>query len=128
MAATAGKNMTLWVGAVPTKVACSGVNSGVSIGTFDTTCLGDDWESVGAALKKGDDVKVAGIYNPADAGQIALFAAFGSTIACEIHYTAGATPKDTFTGLVTGFSRSPDLNGGVKFDVSIKPSGAVTTA
>lgn len=126
MAATPGKTMTLWVGATPTKVACSGVNSGVTVGTFDTTCLGDDWESVGAALKKGDDVKVSSLYNPTDAGQIALMAAFGTAIACEVHYTAGATPKDTFSGLVTGFSRSPDLNGGVKLEFSIKPSGVVT--
>ncbi|MDN4069936.1 phage tail tube protein [Paenibacillus vini] len=102
----------------------------LSADTIDVTSLDSDGgyrEFIGG-FKDGGEVSISGFFNPGDAGQAAVYAAFnsGARTACEIQFPAALKASWTFDAVVTAFSTGAELEEAVSFEATLKVSGEPT--
>lgn len=96
--------------------------------TIDVTTLMSDGgyrEFIGG-FKDGGEVPISGFFEPGDTtGQIAMYNAFqnGTTDSYSIVFPSEMGASWNFSGVVTGFSTSVDLEEAVSFEGTIKVSG-----
>lgn len=99
----------------------------LSADTIDKTTLDDVWRQFAQGLKDAGEVSVSGFFNPNDTnGQKALYDAFGSGTLTDfvILFPSTMGAEWDFSGIVTGFSTSVELEDGISFEATIKVSGA----
>lgn len=118
-------------------IATSAVGNLTSIGgidasaeTIDVTALDSTggYRKFLAGFKDAGEVGISGWFVPGDVGQKAIYAAFksGATSAFKIVFPASLGASWEFTGVVTGFSTSAELEDAITFEGTIKVSGEPT--
>lgn len=106
--------------------------SGVSktADTLDTTTLDSDggYRTFTGGFKDGGEVSISGYFEPGDAGQLAMDAAFesGDELDFQIIFPASLGASWQFRGVVTAFSTGAELEELVSFEATIKVSGKPT--
>jgi len=96
--------------------------------TLDTTTLDSDggYRTFTGGFKDGGEVQISGYFEPGDAGQLALDAAFesGNETDFQILFPAEFGASWQFRGVVTGFTGgNADLEELLAFEATIKVSG-----
>lgn len=84
------------------------------------------WRTFVQGLKDGGEVSISGFFNITDTnGQIAIYNAFtgGTSNTFTISFPASLGASWTFSGIVTGFTTSADMEQTVTFEATIKVSG-----
>ncbi|TYP67696.1 phage tail tube protein [Paenibacillus methanolicus] len=78
-----------------------------------------------AGFKDGGEVSISGFFAPDDVGQAAIYAAFesGATSAYKIVFPPSLNAQWEFSGVVTGFSTSAELEDALTFEATITVSG-----
>jgi predicted secreted protein len=106
--------------------------TGLELGadTIDTTSLDSDGgyrEFIGG-FKDGGEVGIEGFFAPGGVGQAAIYAAYeaGSVDSYTITFPAALGASWVFTGVVTAFKTSADLEEAISFEATIKVSGKPT--
>lgn len=104
--------------------------SGLSLSaeTIDTTALDSTggYKTFIRGMKDAGEVSISGNFNPGDTnGQYAVYDAFedGEVLNLSILFPASLGAEWTFSGIVTAFSTSAELDGVVSFEATIKVSG-----
>lgn len=102
----------------------------LSADTIDVTSLDSDGgyrEFIGG-FKDGGEVGISGFFNPGDAGQAAVYAAFnsGATTPCEIEFPSELKASWIFNAVVTGFTTGAELEEAISFEATLKVSGEPT--
>jgi len=127
MTVTAGKGTQFLLATVPVGRLSSISGVAMSADQIDVTAL----DSMGsfreyiAGFKDGGDVPLSGFFDYSDAGQQALHDAFqsGETQACSIVFPTAQACKWAFSGVVTGFETSIEVDGAISFSATVKVSG-----
>ncbi|WP_336772301.1 phage tail tube protein [Paenibacillus sp. MMO-58] len=100
----------------------------LSADTIDTTTLDSNggYRDFIAGFKDGGEVSVSGFLDTGDTGQIAIYNAFnvGSRDSYTILFPPELGGSWNFTGIVTGFSTSFELEDAISFEATIKVAGA----
>lgn len=100
----------------------------LSADTIDTTTLDSDggYRDFIAGFKDGGEVSLSGFLDTGDTGQIAVYNAFnvGSRDSYSILFPPELGGGWNFTGIVTGFSTSFELEDAIAFEATIKVAGA----
>lgn len=95
--------------------------------TLDTTTLDSDggYRTFTGGFKDGGEVSISGYFEPGDAGQIAMEAAFesGAATPFQIIFPPELGASWSFNGVVTAFSTGADLEELVSFEATVKVSG-----
>lgn len=117
-----------------TKVGNLNSISGIEI-TADTIDVTDFDNTSGyreklAGFKDGGEVTASGFLNGDDEGQALCLTLLesGASASCTIVFPSTIGMTWSFTGVVTKFSTTADLEDAVKFDISIAVSGKPTLA
>lgn len=104
--------------------------NGVSIEAVvnESHAFGDAWfEAVASGVKKVDDIVLGGYYDDtASTGPDAIFNAPGNTATRTFKVTWGSTKTTQVECVIVKYARIPGLNELSKFQVTIRPTGAVT--
>lgn len=104
----------------------------LSADTIDITSLdstGGYRQFIGG-FKDGGEIALKGWFNPGDLGQNAVYTAFinGTTDSYTILFPSALGASWVFSGVITAFETSADLQDAVTFDATIKVSGQPTLA
>lgn len=98
----------------------------VSADTVECTTLEDTWRKYKPGLKDGGEVSVSGYFEPGDTnGQVAMYDAFasGAETTFSILFPATMGASWNFSGIVTSFKTSAEMEENVSFEATIKVSG-----
>lgn len=99
----------------------------ITADTYETTNYdGDGWREFEQGLKDGGEFTLGGVFNPGDTnGQAALYAAFksGESTPFSVIFPAAMGADWSFTGILTSFSSTPNLEGEIEFESKVKISG-----
>lgn len=95
--------------------------------TIDVTALDSQggYRKKIAGFKDGGEVSVSGFFVPGDTGQAAMYTAFesGSTETFKIVFPASLNAQWEFSGVVTAFATSAELEDALTFEATISVSG-----
>lgn len=98
--------------------------------TIDTTSLDSTggYRTFITGFKDGGEIALKGWFNPGDAGQSAVYTAYtnGTTDNYTIIFPSTLGASWVFSGVITAFETSADLQSAVTFDATIKVSGQPT--
>lgn len=101
-----------------------------SADTIDVTSLDSTggYREFVAGFKNGGEVALSGFFKKGDAGQSALNTAFGTgtLTSFSITFPTAISASWAFSGVVTKFGTSAEVEGAVQFDAAVKVSGAPT--
>ncbi|WP_156889536.1 phage tail tube protein [Paenibacillus harenae] len=120
-----GTQLMIGINAVGNLSSIGGIDA--SAETIDVTAL----DSTGgyrrklAGFKDGGEVSISGFFAPGDVGQAAIYTAFESGASSEfkIVFPASLNAQWEFTGVVTGFTTSAELEDALTFEATITVSG-----
>jgi len=129
-AAAVGTVLKIATSTVAGLTSISGLS--LSADTIDTTALDSTggYRSFIGGFKDGGEVSLSGFLIYADAGQLAIYTAFGSgaVTAFTIVFPDDIGATWAFNGVVTAYTTGAELEDAVSFEATIKVSGAPTLA
>ena len=102
----------------------------LSADTIDVTSLDSNggYRTFIGGFKDAGEVSIEGFFNPGDVGQTAVYNAFqaGTNDNYTILFPSAFGASWVFTGVVTAFKTSADLEEAIGFEATIKVSGSPT--
>jgi predicted secreted protein len=130
MGKSAAKGTTFKVGTVSVGSLTSIGGLALSADPIEVTALdsADGYREYIGGLKDGGELSLSGLFDYSDAGQKALYTAFGSgaVTSCSIVFPTALSCSWSFDGVVVGFETNSELEDAVGFDCTVKVTGKPT--